>query len=423
MRKIKTRDWLLTLAAAVGLASSASAQETRMVQRADAILGGPERSLVQQIGYECARGASCDAPACDASPVDGMSCDSVGCDSCYLFDGCDFAIQDMLGEDSAYSIGGWYQLGYHNRSTGLFNNRPGQFATHQAWLYAEKVADGSKGLDWGFRADVMYGIDAGDTQAFGNNNDEWDFGTMVHGAYGFAIPQLYAEIASGDWSVKAGHFYTLLGYEVVTAPDNFFYSHAFTMFNTEAFTHTGALATYSASDNVTLYGGWTLGWDTGFDQKNGGSNFLGGTSIGLTDELTATFITTIGNFGNIGSGYSHSLVLDFALTDSLNYVFQSDYLDADDPANGSESFGINQYLLYTINDCWGVGGRAEWWRSQGSSIYALTAGVNYRPSQNLVIRPEIRYQWDPGTANNPVVTNLGGADGDAIFGIDAILTF
>lgn len=419
MRKLKTSDWLLTLAAAVGIATSASAQDAQMVKRADAILGGPEQPLIQQIGLECAPGAPCDAPGSDMTPCDGLGCDSISCDSCYLFEGCDFKLQNLLSECSPYSIGGWYQLGYHNKSTGLFNSRPGEFATHQAWLYAEKVADGSKGLDWGFRADVMYGIDAGDTQSFGNNDDRWDYGTMDHGSYGWAIPQLYAEIAAGDWSVKAGHFYTLLGYEVVTAPDNFFYSHAFTMYNSEAFTHTGALATYSASDNVTLYGGWTLGWDTGFDQKNGGSSFLGGASIGLTDSLTATYITTIGNFGNIGDGYSHSLVMDYSVTDKLNYVFQTDYLDADD----SESYGVNQYLIYSISDCWGVGGRAEWWKNDGASIYSLTAGVNYKPTENLVIRPEIRYQWDPGTTNNSVITNLGGADGDAIFGIDAILTF
>ncbi len=48
------------------------------------------------------------------------------------------------------------------------------------------------------------------------------------------------------------------------------------MFNSEPFTHTGVLGTYTGNDDVTLYGGWTLGWDTGFDQFDGGSNFLGG---------------------------------------------------------------------------------------------------------------------------------------------------
>lgn len=413
MRKLKTSDWLLTLAAALGLAATASAQDNGMVRRADAILSGPERSLVEQISHECAPGG----PLCDSVPCDGFGCDSIGCDSCYLFD-TDFSLQSLLGECSPINIGGWTQIGYHNRSAGVggaaFNNRPHNLALHQQWLYAEKVADGSNGWDWGFRADFMYGIDADDTQAFGNNPGNWDFENgWDRGSYGFAMPQLYGEIAFGDWSIIAGHFYTLLGYEVVTAPDNFFYSHAFTMYNSEAFTHTGMLATYQASDNVEVYAGWTLGWDTGFNQRNGGSSFLGGISVGLTDDLTATFITTIGNFGDIGDGYSHSIVLDWALTDRINYVFQSDVLRAD----VYDTVGLNQYLFYTINDCWKVGGRAEWWKEDGISMHALTAGVNYRPTQNLVLRPEIRYQWAPSDAN-PLDTNR-----KAIFGVDAILTY
>ena len=83
----------------------------------------------------------------------------------------------------------------------------------------------------------------------------------------------------GDWSIKGGHFYTLLGYEVVTAPDNFFYSHAFTMYLSEAFTHTGALVTYEGLPDTTVYAGWTAGWDTGFDQffdRFGQQDIVGG---------------------------------------------------------------------------------------------------------------------------------------------------
>ena len=124
---------------------------------------------------------------------------------------------------------------------------------------------------------MRYGTDAQKTQAFGNDDGIWDV-TFDNGPYGWAMPQAYLEFAAGDWSVKVGHFFTLVGYEVVPAVGNFFYSHAYTMFNSEPFTHTGALATYTGYENLTLYGGWTLGWDTGFDQYGGGSSFLGGFS-------------------------------------------------------------------------------------------------------------------------------------------------
>ncbi|GAB4149644.1 MAG: hypothetical protein Tsb009_24000 [Planctomycetaceae bacterium] len=309
------------------------------------------------------------------------------------------------------TIGGWSQWGYHSQSNGLFNNHDGNYNLHQQWFYAEKLANGKNGFDWGFRADVMYGVDAADTQAFGNNPGRWDFQNgFDHGIYGWALPQLYAELAMGDWSVKIGHFYTLVGYEVVTAPDNFFYSHAYTMFNSEPFTHTGVLVTYDAGNDVTVYGGWTAGWDTGFDRFNNGSNFIGGVSTPVGDDATFTYITTLGDFGARGSGYSHSLVLDMNVTENFNWVVQSDLVNTN--GGGDHQYSLNQYFIYSISDCFGVGMRAEWWKNGGASQYEVTWGLNYRPYKNVVIRPEIRHDWNP--ANNNEFTT---------FGSDFIITF
>lgn len=334
-------------------------------------------------------------------------------------DGC---AEGCISDDDGcgIEIGGWIQMGYHSSSTGLFNSHPHRFNLHQGWLYAERVADGSNGMDWGFRTDIMYGVDAADTQAFGNSPGRWDFqnGMDYGGGYGWAIPQAYAELAVGDLSVIAGHFYTLVGYEVVTAPDNFFYSHAFTMFNSEPFTHTGVLATYGVSDDVDVYGGWTAGWDTGFDQLNNGSSFLGGFSTSISEDATFTYMATAGELGWRGNGYSHSLVLDLALTDDLNYVIQSDLVrtndhDADPTTAGKDDdIGINQYLIYSVSEQVGAGTRVEWWKNDGNSQYAATFGLNITPADNLIIRPEYRYQWNPGS----------GVE-QGIFGVDAIVTF
>jgi hypothetical protein len=334
----------------------------------------------------------------------------------------------MTGENCRkLKIGGWSQTGYHDINTGLFNSHPGKFHQHQAWLYAERAAEGDEcNLDWGFRFDLVYGVDAQDTQAFGNPPGTWDYlNGWDHGIYGWALPQAYVEIAGDKWSVIAGKFFTLVGYEVVTAPDNFFYSHALTMYNSEPFTHTGVLSTYSATDDIELYFGWTAGWDTGFERFDDGSNFLGGFSAPLADDLTLTYITTVGNMGVRGDGYSHSVVLDANLTDKLNYVFQSDLVSLS--ANGgNDEYGINQYLFYTINDCWAVGSRMEWWKADSGfdhggqsnardgqhSYYGYTMGVNYRPHANVTVRPEYRWDWSPALDYNN--------DG---FGVDFIVTF
>ncbi len=332
-------------------------------------------------------------------------------------------------------------MGYHSDNTRLsfqpndllaFNDQPDRLNLHQQWLYIEKVAEaGACSADWGFRFDIMYGTDAQKTQSFGNDSPVWDASAgFDHGSYGWAMPQAYVEVASGDWNVIAGHFFTLVGYEVVTAPDNFFYSHAYTMFNSEPFTHTGVLATYSGLDSVELYGGWTAGWDTGFDQAFGGSTFLGGFSTSLTDDVALTYILTAGNFGlrTAGAdGYSHSVVVDATLSDSLNYVFQSDLVSYNDTASGGAGgaqVGINQYLFYTMNDCWAAGARFEWWKSDGivaaddsTSVYGLTYGLNYRPHANVVLRPEVRHNWLPAE------TAFGAEFDQTVFGVDCILTY
>ena len=321
-------------------------------------------------------------------------------------------------DEPAWNIGGWFQFGYHSESNGLFNTTPDEFNLHQGWLFVEKVAQAENGrLGWGGRFDGVYGVDGPDTQSFGNPVDpltgeatgfdaDFDRGAQ----FGFAIPQLYAEVAGENWSAKVGHFYTLIGYEVVTAPDNFFYSHSITFFNSEPFTHTGAIGTFNVSDDVTLYGGWTLGWDSGFDQFDNGSNFLGGFSAPVGEFTNLTYITTIGDFGSRGDdGYSHSFVFDTQLTDRLNWVVQSDLLRVDE--TGEDNVGLNQYLLYNLTDCIGLGTRIEWWKgdtitgyaphggilpeSGSHSYYAATFGVNYKPHANLIIRPEYRYDWSP----------------------------
>ncbi|MEM9186925.1 MAG: outer membrane beta-barrel protein, partial [Planctomycetota bacterium] len=280
--------------------------------------------------------------------------------------------------------------------------------------------------------DVMYGTDAQKTQAFGNDDPRWDLSSgFNHGEYGWAMPQAYVEVAAGDLSVIAGHFYTLIGYEVVTAPDNFFYSHSLTMFNSEPFTHTGVLATYSGFDAIEFYGGWTLGWDTGFDQytQNGtsGSSFLGGFSTNLTEDVAFTYITTFGDFGlrsdgatygamgSDDSAYSHSLVFDVAVSDNLNYVFQSDLVAVRDGV-GHDQVGINQYLFYTINDCMALGGRFEWWQNDSQDFYEVTLGANYRPHANVVVRPEIRFDGTDGDYGD-------GRDSETTFGFDTIFTY
>ena len=336
----------------------------------------------------------------------------------------------LFGECCGYSAGGWIQLGSHTSANSIFNTRPDELQLHQAWLYAEKAIDTRCGFDIGGRIDYIYGTDGPNTQAFGTDRRGWDNRWDNGNDYGHALPQVYFEAGYGDLSVKMGHFYTIIGYEVVGATGNFFYSHAYTFNNSEPFTHTGVLATYDLNCNVDVWAGYSLGWDSGFSDN--GDAFLGGVSLSLTDDLSLIYATTAGRFGEarfngVEQGYMHSIVADYQVNDCLQYVFQNDVLSTEDAAgnNVRDTVGINQYLIRTINDCWAIGGRMEWWNVQNgaavtdSDVYALTLGVNYRPHANVVVRPEIRWDWD----DDSVAGLEDGDDSQTTFGMDTIITF
>ena len=381
---------------------------------------------------ECASisDAGCGCATCDGKAGGCPSCGGkVGGDGA-CGDACTDKPLELFPEVMGVKFGGWVQAGYHSQQDGAFNMHPDAVRIHQTWLWAEKKAQQKPCCwDWGFRTDVLYGVDAADTQAFGNDPGKWDYlNGFDHGIYGWALPQVYAEFAYDKLDVKIGHFFTLVGYEVVPAKDNFFYSHAFTQYYSEPFTHTGAIATYNLTDKLQLMGGWVLGWDTGYDtlDANRGNAIHSGVTWQLTKEIKFVYMMTGGSLGWRGSGYSHSLILDVALTEKLKYVVESDLVATDGayvggaflPGAANDDFSLTQYLLYTVNPCWSFGGRLEWWNRAGSDAYELTGGVNWKPHPNFRLRPEVRYQWGDGLVNN-----LGLPDSSTIFGIDAIVTF
>jgi hypothetical protein len=315
-------------------------------------------------------------------------------------------------------IGGWLSQGYHNRNNILVNNRRREWNLHQAWLYAGKAASqDSCDWDFGYRADLLYGIDAQDLQAFGNGptgapsgwDNDWDFGS-----FGWALPQLYVEFANLDWNVKVGKFFSPYGYEVIGATGNFFYSHSFTMYNSEPFTMSGVLAEKRVSSNKSYVFGVTAGWDTAFENNEGGGNVIFGTREQLNDHISLAITNSWGDAGTRGSGNLTSAVAEVELTDSLDYVLQTDFLNL----GTNQEFGIVQYLFKEINPCLSVGSRLEWWKSDqfftsSRSTYGYTVGANYRRNANVTIRPELRFDWGAAAVD----------PGAPIIGFDVVRTF
>jgi hypothetical protein len=357
--------------------------------------------------------------------------------------------QPRLLECRGITIGGWIDQGIGvvaNQPVDQFNgpvtfvDRDGQWQVNQVWLYMERKVDtGGHGWDIGGRIDLVYGTDARFTQAADGLEADWG---QTQRFYQAALPQFYLDVGYNDWIVRMGHFYTIIGYEVVAAPDNFFYSHAYTMQYGEPFTHTGMLVMRDVGP-FSLTAGFHRGNDQ-FNDTDGHDalNFLGGVSwTNPAENLSLAFAVSATEDGpGIGTTI-YSIVGTLDLTDRLTYVIQHDYGQSTGLPNMArtvEWYGVNQYCLYDINDTWAAGARFEWFRDDDGArvaglgngnlaagpfagdFYELTFGLNWKPHPNIIVRPEVRWDWFDGTG---LPYDAGDRDDQFLWACDVICTF
>jgi hypothetical protein len=401
----------------------------------------------------CAAPSAC-ADVCNPDAVFNGGCNT-GCNT-----GCGGKGKGELGEpwtiqglftdpckgNNGWTYGGWTSFGYRNNPDGSFAGNSqvlddrvewDRFALDQQYFFIGKEANGQNGLGLGFRMDLLYGLDGNEAQSFGNNPGRFDFANgWDHGSYEWAMPQLYAEAAFGNMKVKAGHFYTIVGYEVVPATGNFFSSRQLTFYNSEPFTHTGVLSEFAVNDRLTVW--------NGFDQLNGGSAYLGGFSYQATDNLSLIYTVNAGNLGWRGDGAVNSFIASMQWTDRVSTVHQFDVLDTNQTNSftgpggfvtinrgvnfqrggvAGDSVGLINYAFYDINERVKAGVRQEWYKADGTSYHTFTYGVNVKPHANVTIRPEIRHMWAPGANNTFLTPGIGDLYNQTVVAVDAIVTY
>ncbi|MGD9126734.1 MAG: porin [Planctomycetia bacterium] len=370
------------------------------------------------------------------------------CTSPYFFHKGQFVVQSWL--DQGYT---WNSANPNNRSnlpTG-FNDRANEYEMNQLYVVMQRKLDHRKRWDWGARVDLFYGTDYVYTQATGLelNNDgtnHWNgpgpretLGTPGGAAmYGVSMPQLYAEFLAPmgyGTTVKVGHFYSIMGHESVMAPENFFYSHTYSMLYGEPFTHTGVLCDYQLRPNFSIRGGIVRGWDAWEDPEVMGRSerrvgFLGGLGWESRNKRTAIdFNIYTGNEqfdfvdGQMQNRTNYSLVLKRKITSRFTYVMQHDF---GSQRKGSfvlgPEFNVRQintnwyslvnYMYYKLSNETSLGFRFEWFKdpeisrvlqlptpagSTGSNYYAATFGINWKPFNRCVVRPEVRWDWSDVT--------------------------
>jgi hypothetical protein len=353
--------------------------------------------------------------------------------------------------------GGWMSAGFttnaHGNRTGNgnaplpLNNVADAPVLNQIWLYAEKRLDlDNDSVDWGLRIDYLFGADAPDSQAVGDQG--WDYGWNTSRDYGSAIPQVYAELGFHRLTFRAGYGLGLKGYEATQAVDNFFYSHNYAFGYGVPGTHSGVALEYGFNERLQLIGTWTTGWDSWWSNYLSASTFLGGLTWTLSDQTSLTYHATAGDFGdgtakngaqsNGGRIYAHAMVLSHENADHVGYVLEHT-LGSNTGLGPKDNrwYSVTHYCYYTINDCWEGGLRFEWFRDEDGqrvdvngtgpgSFYEATLGVNWQPHTNTRLRPEIRWDWFVGEGR-PYDSRDGGMTGTAVNqftgGVDVVIGF
>ncbi|MGD0653908.1 MAG: outer membrane beta-barrel protein [Thermoguttaceae bacterium] len=372
--------------------------------------------------------------------------------------------QPCIFQEHNITMGGWLQQGitFNNlrpadgfNGPNYTNDLDRQYQLNQFWVFFNRPTntDGC-GMDLGGRVDVVYGTDWRFGQCYGLETRFDDSNSF----YGLILPQFYMEVAINDLKIKLGHFATFTSYEVIPAPMNFFYSDSYLMGGYfDPLLVTGMQGEYKLNDNWTLIGGINRGWMM-FEDPTNSWNFLGGGKWTSSDKKsTLSLMVDAGDqvgFTGLRSRNTCYIVYTHQLTEKLLYASQYDIGQEVNgsvvtPGQNANYYGLEQVLIYKLNDKWSAGVRYEWacdeegsrvagigtlmgtdkgWQGQpgfAGSFHDVTIGLNYRPNPNFVFRPCVRWDSYDGLRNPANQYPYGNFDRTSqfTFAMDLITTF
>ena len=192
------------------------------------------------------------------------------------------------------------------------------------------------------------------------------------------------------------------------------------------FTHWGGLAKFKASDNLSFKAGLVNGWDA-LDRTTDSPAGVATAHYKSSDDFWSLSAAVISGSepGFVSTNFEnrtrYSVILGFQPMERLQYDLHHNFaVQQEGKVDGDASYwyGIDNYLYYTVTDELKAGMRFEWFRDESGTrvggsafrgnpnqgpfagnFYSLTAGLNYLPHPNVLIRPEIRSDWFSGNRN------------------------
>jgi hypothetical protein len=325
---------------------------------------------------------------------------------------------DLL-DSQRTQITGWIDMSYNassthhdNRPSG-FDFRANEFLVQENVIRVDRSVDtGSKSFDYGYRMDwLVPGSDYRYTIQRG-----LFFGQLARNQlYGidpveFYVDLWFPELGQGT-DVRLGRFLCTGGVEAVLSLTNILSTHSYIMIPTP-FTHTGGYATTKLSDQWYVQYGMVLGNDVFFDPTDQ-PTLVGGVkwvSLSKTDSLFFSCYVNGGNYFSTRQKdniqyfdlvYTHVFTPRFQTITEMLFSYQANVPNL----NTITAYGIDTHFQYDFTPRLYGAIRPEVWvdpqgqRTGFRGVYTtLTAGLTFRPTKWLYLRPELRFDHNYGPA-------------------------
>jgi hypothetical protein len=288
-----------------------------------------------------------------------------------------------------------------------FDDRHNEFNANKVKLALERpVEQTGEFWDAGFRADLIFGEDAGLIHSEG-------LALGSHGDLQQAYVAVNVPVGTG-LVVRGGKWVTMMGLEVIEEVDNPNWSLGNQCMYVENYTGTGIRLDYNWTEwlntEVALFNGWDVVRD-----GNRGKSVMGAVTFTPDD---ATSLMLLGYGGpeqpdDTSAWRKGAQVLaGRELTPQLSAWVQLDYGHEDanaalPKAGDAEWYAAGLWLAYDFTEKVGVAFRGDYLKDKdgartsgergfpdhiGQNLYSLTLTLNLRPLERLQVRPEIR--WD-----------------------------
>ena len=364
-------------------------------------------------------------------------------------------------DKTGIKIYGYAQAGYMYDTTApqpyagptflSFNNLRNTPVIDKVSMNIERAVDpAKKQFDLGFRAEGIWGFDSkfihstglGDTQT---GRYQWDPLQMY---VDVALPYIPAKVRAGKWIELAGfEQFSANIYGAFGDPSRALYSYSYQFFYAEPGTQTGVLATYVLNPRWTFDAGLTRGWNQSTRDSNRYLDFLGRVTYMPTDKTTVIFVMTEGPEYPIAVGRglpeggkkdwwtALDLVITHKVTDKLSLGAGFDFVNAPripGLSDGAKQWGgVAGYASYAIDPRFTLNSRLEWFNDSsdgystgaatGANYYEATLGVAIKPFpkdnilSQLLLRPEIRYDWSDNRVFGRLDRDQLTISGDVLF--------